>query len=102
MGLKVRREGWSWVSGLLSVTPFGLIVLGLGCTFGGYVPKGPPPAPLAESEVHMADLAIGQTISGELDCPAGHCRARYRIVAPSSGDLTVRVEGPGGQSGADG
>jgi len=102
MGLGVRGQGWGGVSRLLSVTPFGLIVLGLGCTFGGYVPKGPPPAPLAESEVHMADLAIGQTVSGELDCPAGHCRVRYRIVAPSSGDLTVRIEGPGGQPGADG
>ena len=102
MRLPFRIRWGSGARGLIGIGLLGLMLFGVGCVFGGYVPKGPPPAPLAESEVHMADLPIGKTVSGELDCPAGHCRVRYRIVAPASGDLTVRVDGPGGSTGADG
>jgi len=75
----------------------GLLVL--ACTFGGYVPTEPPPPPLAESEANIADLPVGSTTRGDLDCPAGRCRVRYRIVAPAAGELAVTVGGPAGNDG---
>ena len=72
-----------------------------GCTFEGYVPTDPAPAPLADSEALIADLPLGDTVRGDLDCPAGRCRVRYRIIAPESGELVVTVSGPGGDETGD-
>jgi len=90
-----RRSAWlRSIGGPLAVVA--LVASGSGCTFEGYVPKGPPPRPLEAPEANIADLAIGDTVSGDLDCTAGRCRVRYRIVAPSAGELVVRVDGPAG------
>jgi len=83
------ESGSTRVLGLLCA-----VVLVAGCTFEGYVPKGPPPKPLADSEMNIADLAFDQTVEADLDCPEGRCRVRYRLVVPRAGKLTVRVDGP--------
>lgn len=69
----------------------------LGCAFEGFTPKGPPPKPLEASEANIADLVVGSSVKGDLDCPKGRCRVRYRIVAPTSGELIVEIDGPAGQ-----
>lgn len=69
----------------------------VGCAFEGYVPKGPPPKPLEAPEANIADLPIGSSVTGNLDCPQGLCRVRYRIITPSSGELVVSIDGPVGQ-----
>jgi hypothetical protein len=74
----------------------GAATISLGCAFGGYVPSDPPPKPLAPTEADIPDLTLGDAVTGRLDCPAGSCRVRYRIVAPSSGTLDVKVTGPAG------
>lgn len=71
------------------------------CTFGGYVPAEAPPKPLAASEATVLDLALGDSATGELDCPDGRCQIRYRMVVPGSGNLVVTVKGPAG-SGDEG
>jgi hypothetical protein len=58
------------------------------------VPKGPPPKPLAESELNIADLAFGEVVEADLDCPEGRCRVRYRLVVPRAGKLHIEVDGP--------
>jgi hypothetical protein len=81
-----RRVAWSWLALMLLV----------GCTFETYVPKEPPPPPLAESEANIQSLSIGEAHTGELNCPEGRCRVRYRFVSPGSGKLRIIVDGPVG------
>jgi len=80
---------WDWRSTLSGLLLFGMIG---GCTFQGYLPSPAPPKPLAASEMDIQYLPMGQLHTAELDCKKGICRLRYRIVAPSSGELTVTVK----------
>lgn len=82
-----RRFARSFAPGI------GLLLLA-GCTFEGYVPTEPAPPPLAESEANIRYLAIGEAEVGDLDCPSGRCRVRYRFVTPGRGILRVSVDGP--------
>ena len=63
-----------------------------GCAYGGYVPPPPPLKPLAESEMDIRYLPMGKLRTAKLECVRGICRVRYRIVAPSSGEMTVTVK----------
>ncbi|MEE3326680.1 MAG: DUF4136 domain-containing protein [Myxococcota bacterium] len=63
-----------------------------GCAFEGYVPPPPPLKPLAESEMDIRYLPMGKLRTAQLTCDEGICRLRYRIVAPSSGEMTVTVK----------
>jgi hypothetical protein len=71
-----------------------LLVFVTGCTFGGYVPPPPPPRPLAESEMNIPDLALGESVVAELDCFTDECRGRHRVIVPAAGVLKVSVNGP--------
>lgn len=63
------------------------------CAWDPYIPGEPPPfqevvvdpATLAER------LALGSAYVGELSCFAPRCQKRFRVVAPESGRLSVRL-----------
>jgi hypothetical protein len=70
----------------------GLLV---ACAFEPYVPPEPPPKAIGENEQLSVDtLALGETLSDDLDCAVGRCQARYRIIVPQPGKLQVSVSGP--------
>ena len=84
-----RGGARTWILlGVLSVWGLGLF----GCAYGGYVPPPPPLKPLAESEMDIRYLPMGKLRTAKLECARGICRVRYRIVAPSSGEMTVTVK----------
>ena len=74
--------------GLTAILLLGL--LALGCRWYAWEPreKEPPLPP----EIPATDLAPGQTLTRELNCPAGHCMARFRIEVTRNGRLEVRVQ----------
>lgn len=72
-----------------------LLVLGVGCTFDGYVPKGKH-KPVAEEERSIEDLAFGEAARGGLNCSEGRCRVRHRLRVDAAGHVDIVVDGPRG------
>lgn len=64
-----------------------------GCAWGAYVPGEPPPFQevVVDPSTLAERLALGSAYVGELSCFAPRCQKRFRVVAPESGRLAVRL-----------
>ena len=93
-GRRTHRDTGRWVvrTWVLIGAGLSLLLSVGGCTFDGYVPPPPPLKPLAQSEMDIRYLPMGKLRTAQLECDRGICRVRYRIVAPSSGEMTVTVK----------
>ncbi len=58
------------------------------CQFEGYTPTETDPPTL---EVPTFPLALGESSRRELDCPAGNCQVRFRMMIEHPGELFVSL-----------
>jgi hypothetical protein len=87
-----------WIPAIVS----SLLLGATGCSFEGYVPQDDLRRDLAESERNIGDLSLDQSTRASLDCSAGHCRMRFRVITPGPGTLTVSADGPLGEGAGSG
>lgn len=59
------------------------------CQFDGYLPAEEAPPVL---EIPTVPLALDTTSHQELDCPAGNCQIRFRMMIEDPGELSISLQ----------